>query len=127
MGIAIARRLLDQIIAQAAAEPEREVCGLLLGDEGEIRAVRPAANIAADPARRFELDPQVLFAAIRAERAGGLRVIGHYHSHPNGIAAPSARDAAEAEPGQVWLIVAGAQATLWRAEAGGAFRQIELH
>ena len=126
MGIAIARRLLDQIIAHAASEPGREVCGLLLGDEREIRAVQPAANIADDPARRFELDPQALFAAIRAERAGGMRVIGHYHSHPNGVAMPSPRDAAEAEPGQLWLIVAGQEATLWRAGPGGCFRQIEL-
>jgi proteasome lid subunit RPN8/RPN11 len=53
-------------------------------------------------------------------------VIGHYHSHPGGVAAPSARDAAASEPGWLWMIVAGRKATLWMAEEGRRFRQVEL-
>ena len=35
------------------------------------------------------------------------RIIGHYHSHPNGRSMPSTRDLAMAwEPELVWLIVA---------------------
>ncbi|MDO7836194.1 M67 family metallopeptidase [Sphingobium sp. HBC34] len=120
MTVAISRALLDHIMALAAASRD-EVCGLLLGREGVIEAIVPAVNVAPDPSRHFELDPATLIAAYRAARAGGPAVIGHYHSHPSGVAAPSATDAACAAPdGRLWLIVGGGDATLWRAGPGTA-------
>lgn len=99
-----------------AAASRDEICGLLLGREDAIEAILPAANVAPDPARHFELDPAVLIAAHRAARRGGPAVIGHYHSHPSGVAAPSETDRACAAPdGSFWLIVGGREATLWRA------------
>jgi proteasome lid subunit RPN8/RPN11 len=126
MRVTISSGLIDQILAHAAAEPGREVCGLLFGGDSHIDAALPTANVASDPACHFEVDPQALFAAIRAERGGGARLVGHYHSHPSGLPAPSARDAADAEPGRLWLIVAGGEARLWRSVAGGAFVPIAL-
>jgi proteasome lid subunit RPN8/RPN11 len=120
----IASSVLTQILAEAAAAPDREVCGLLLGDVDAIMAARAAANVADDPSRTFEVDPRALFAALRDERAGGAKVIGHYHSHPNGVAAPSARDAGAAEPGWLWMIAAAGEATLWMAEEEGRFRNV---
>jgi proteasome lid subunit RPN8/RPN11 len=117
--------LLDQICRDAAVSPTHEICGLLLGDERRVDAIVPTANVAADPARWFEIDPAALFAALRAERAGGPRVIGHYHSHPNGSAEPSPRDAAAAEPGKLWLIVGGGIARMWLAGEAG-FRELAL-
>lgn len=117
--VLIPAALLAEVLAHAARTPRLEVCGLLFGGAGRIDRAKPAANVAADPARFFELDPTTLFRALRAERAGGPRIVGHYHSHPNGSADPSARDRAAAEPGQLWLIVAGNDARLWRAVAGG--------
>ena len=119
MQMTIARTLLDQILAMAAAEPEREVCGLLFGDTECIQSFQATPNVSATPERAFEIDPQSLFGAIRAERQGGPRLIGHYHSHPSGSAVPSACDADMAEPGRFWLIVAGGEARLWRAGADG--------
>lgn len=120
MAIAISRTLLDQIQAIAAAD-RAEVCGLLLGATGRIEAIAPAANVAPDPARHFELDPAALIAAHRAARAGRAQIIGHYHSHPSGVAMPSATDAACAAPdGSLWLIVAGGDARLWVAQGDGA-------
>lgn len=111
----IARSLLDHIHALAAATSS-EICGLLLGGAGgeRIDAILPAANVAPDPARHFELDPMTLFSAHRAARPGGPAILGHYHSHPSGIAAPSATDlACAAADGSLWLIVAGTESTLW--------------
>jgi proteasome lid subunit RPN8/RPN11 len=119
MTVRIATALIDRIIAHAAETPDREVCGLLFGTDATIEAARPAANVADTPARTFEIDPKALFAAIRAERQGGPRLAGFYHSHPSGDPAPSPRDAAAAEPGRLWLIVAGGQVAAYRAEAGG--------
>jgi len=66
-----------------------------------------------------------LFMAIRLERQGGPRLVGHYHSHPNGSTEPSPRDLAAAEPGKLWLIMGGGQARLWYAEPG-AFREAQM-
>ena len=107
------------ILAHAAGSPDAETCGLLFGAADRVEAARATTNVASDPARRFELDPQALFAAIRAERAGGPRLIGHYHSHPSGDTRPSACDAAAAEPGRLWLIAGAGHVAAWRAQAGG--------
>lgn len=119
----IASGVIAQIVAHAARDPEREVCGLLFGDDAGAVVAEPAANVHVDPSRFFELDPAALFAAYRRERAGGPRLLGHYHSHPGGYAEPSAEDAAAADPasGWLWLIVAGGQVEAFRVVPGGAW------
>jgi len=94
---------------------------------GRIAEAEACANVAADPARRFEIDPGALFAAHRRARAGGQAVIGHYHSHPSGAAVPSARDAAQAMgDGALWLILTAREGRLWRSDRIGAFDEVEL-
>lgn len=118
MKLEISRTVLDAIRSHAAAEAPREACGLLFGTAERIDAAMAAANVAHDPERRFEIDPAALFAAIRAERAGGAKLVGYYHSHPSGRAEPSETDRAMAEPdGKLWLIVAGDAVTAWRARS----------
>jgi desampylase len=121
MSVRISSLLLARLIAEVDASPDREVCGLLFGGDGVIDEISRARNVSAHPADSFEIDPAALFAAMRAERAGGPRMIGHYHSHPTGTAWPSQRDAAAAgEVGRLWLIVGGGEAGLWRSIPGGA-------
>jgi proteasome lid subunit RPN8/RPN11 len=121
MSLRISSPLLARLLAEAAAAPEQEVCGLLLGTADAITEAVAAPNVAADPRTAFELDPATLLAALRRERAGGAAVIGHYHSHPNGSTRPSPRDAAACgRPGHVWLILADGRAALWRERPGGA-------
>ncbi len=98
-----------------------EACGLLLGQAGSVTAAQPAANVASDPERRFDIDPAALIAAHRAARSGGAPlVLGYFHSHPTGVAAPSATDAAmAARDGKIWAIVAGETVTLWRDGVSG--------
>jgi desampylase len=118
MKVQISRSLLEQIMSLAAADPH-EVCGLLLGEREWIREILPAANVAADPARHFELDPAILIATHRAARSGGPEIVGHYHSHPSGYAEPSRADAASAAPdGSLWMIAGRGQARLWLAGLG---------
>ena len=127
MGVAISSEVLTAIRAAAAADPGREICGLLLGTPGRIDTAQPCANIADDAARRFEIDPAALFAAHRAARAGGPGVIGCYHSHPTGIAVPSVCDAASAMGDKaVWLIVAGGAVRAWRTVEIGRFEEVDL-
>lgn len=111
----------QQRILDHAATSRHEVCGLLLGEEARVTAVQPCANVSSAPATRFELDPATLIAAWRAARAGGARVIGHYHSHPTGDPRPSIVDAAEAlADGAVWIIVGAGRTEAWVAVANGA-------
>ncbi|MEM8726503.1 MAG: M67 family metallopeptidase [Pseudomonadota bacterium] len=97
-----------------------EACGLLLGRAGRIEIVRPTRNVHATPQTHFEIDPQALIDAHRAEREGGPKVIGYFHSHPTGDPSPSQTDRAmSAGDGKIWAILARGELRLWRDEAGG--------
>ena len=115
----VTREVLDRMLAEAEDAREKECCGLLLGS-GTVDEARPATNVAKDPRRRFEIDPQALVDAYRAAREGGPAVIGFYHSHPTGQAAPSATDRAMAAgDGKVWAILGKDGVTFWRDEKQG--------
>ncbi len=118
MLIRISSKSIAAIRAHAAETPGVEVCGLLFGTVEAVERVQRCANMADRPTTRFEIDPAALIAAHKAERAGGAKLIGHYHSHPHGVCAPSEADRAEAlDAGQYWLIIAGAEIGLWYVEA----------
>ncbi len=131
MRVRISRGLLGAIRQESAAAWPAEACGLLFGNADEIDGFQTVVNVADTPEHRFEIDPAALFAALRAERAGGPRVIGYWHSHPSGDPAPSPTDAAMAEPdGKLWLILGADRQSLHRAVAAGAvhdrFDPVEL-
>ncbi len=129
------------IMDEAAAAYPAECCGLVVGTgnaaEGwTVTRVVPAANVApAEPghstADRFEVDPQTRFDLERELRGQRDAVIGHYHSHPDHPAKPSATDLAKAfEPSLIWIIagVAAGKATGLAAFrlAGGGFEPLGL-
>lgn len=115
MRIEVTSEALGAMRAHAAAAPPHEACGILLGEGGRITEARAAANVHPSPTTHFEIDPQALIDAHRAARVGGPQVIGYYHSHPHGPAAPSATDRACASgDGKVWAILAGDDARFWR-------------
>jgi proteasome lid subunit RPN8/RPN11 len=131
--------LLRRIEAAARAAYPEECCGLLIGcrePEGRVRVTRIAesVNVAPPPHRdRFEVDPALRFSLMRGLRGSGEEIVGHYHSHPDGPARPSARDAAQAyEPELVWLVVAvvgdrSTATTAWLYDpAIAAFRPVPL-
>ena len=127
MRLEISSTLLARLLADAAASPETEICGLLFGSDRVIEAAEACANVAADPARRFEIDPVALLAAHRRARGGGAAVIGCYHSHPSGDPVPSAIDAESAMgDGAVWIILGGGEARGWRSGERGLFQPVEL-
>ncbi len=115
------------LLEAAAATPDEEVCGLLLGNDGKVETLVPARNVARDPTRSFEIDPVILLSAHRTARGQGRHVIGHWHSHPNSRREPSARDAARAtENGQIWLIIAGGDMLAWLPHSSGSFRPVAI-
>lgn len=120
MAIEVTSGVIATLCEEAALAHPRECCGLLLGQGGRIGLAQPAANVHAEPERHFEIDPVALIAAHKAERAGGLTVLGYYHSHPNGRVDPSPHDRAAASgDGRVWAIVAAGEVRLWRDSPAG--------
>ena len=113
----ISSALRAAMIAHAAETPDVEVCGLLLGLEFQVEEARQCNNVSDQPSDSFEIDPLALIAAHKAQRAGGLAVIGHYHSHPNGVRALSERDIKYATKGHILVVVAGGDIGVW---VGGA-------
>ena len=131
MKVHVSRSVLIGIQRISADAAPREACGLLFGAADRITDWQAVENVAEEPERRFEIEPGALFAALRAERAGGPKIVGYWHSHPSGDATPSVTDAAMAQPdGKLWLIVAQGGETLWRAGDRGAlhgrFTPVEL-
>jgi desampylase len=120
MAVCITASALAAIHQAARHSHPHEACGLLLGRGDLIEAAQPTANVAPDPARHFEIDPAALIAAHRAARAGGPALLGYFHSHPTGIAAPSPTDRAmAARDGRIWAIAANGTITLWRDSRSG--------
>jgi proteasome lid subunit RPN8/RPN11 len=111
---------LATLVEEARLALPRECCGLLLGKGSRVALAQPAANVHPQPERHFEIDPKALIAAHRGARAGGLELLGYYHSHPNGRAEPSASDQAAASgDGLIWAIIASGEASWWRDQPSG--------
>lgn len=125
---------------QAQAAYPKECCGLLIGrEDGQdlvvtphlavtphlvVTKVQPSVNQDPDGgARAFEVDPALILTWHRRLRGTPERIIGHYHSHPNEPARPSATDLERAwEPGMIWLILSVGRGKLTEL---GAFRYVE--
>ena len=101
------------MLRHARAEAPNECCGLLVGRRGAIEGSVRARNLQSSPTR-YLIDPADHFAAMRAARSQGRRVIGAYHSHPASPAAPSESDVSEATGGPdfLYLIVSPLQGEL---------------
>ncbi|KAF0119302.1 MAG: Mov34/MPN/PAD-1 [Rhodospirillaceae bacterium] len=122
--LSLSRNDCHRIRTAVATAYPAEGCGLLAGvTEGtacwRVTRVVPTRNLLTQR-DRFEVDPAARFALMRDVRGGSERLIGHYHSHPDGPACPSATDRAMAfEPELIWVIVAVANG---RAETIKAYR-----
>ncbi len=124
--VRLPRAIATRILAEAQRGRGAEVCGLVGARDGVPVSLYPVPNAAADPARRFRMDPRGQIEAMRRMRESGETLWAIYHSHPHGPARPSLRDLAEAAyPEAVHLIVSlGTAGVLelgaWRIEGGAA-------
>lgn len=120
MPVEVTREVVDALLLAAARAHPCEACGILLGEGERVAGFALARNVHPLPRTHFEIDPQALIDAHRAARAGGPQVLGYFHSHPLGQAAPSPEDARMAAgDGAIWAIAAAGELALWRSEAIG--------
>ena len=119
MIVKVTREALEEIQAATAEAGQREACGLLLGEKHrahvDIALAVETRNAHPTPETHFEVDPQALINAYRAERDGGASLIGYFHSHPRGAPEPSATDQDMAlGDGRIWAIASRDEVRFWR-------------
>lgn len=102
--LVLSEELCAAIIDHAQAGWPEEVCGLLAGHANVATEWHPGLNVSPTPAVAYELDVDTLFRQVEFEEAG-LKLVGIYHSHPQGPETPSATDIERAfYPDAVYLI-----------------------
>jgi proteasome lid subunit RPN8/RPN11 len=113
--------LAARVLQAASRAYPNECCGLIEGadapDGWRAVAIHEAANIAEDPRRRFLIDPQVQFDLMRRLRDSETRIIGCFHSHPEGEPAPSTTDRAEAYESDFLYLIAGGSPDVFMLKA----------
>ena len=132
--------LLTEIETSAANAYPEESCGLLIGHSSidhrlEITRIKVSPNhTETDKHDSFEIDPQLRFDLMRELEGGPEKIVGHFHSHPNGPAQPSARDLEQVwEPALVWVITSVAKnqpaetAAFAFDESAQQFRALKIH
>lgn len=108
------KHLEAQLWQQAYAAWPQECLGLLAGsvdsvDSGDlaesggtaeifstVTAIQPLGNVAECPTTQYAADPIELLRLLKSWRRQGLDWLAQYHSHPRGLAWPSASDLAQA-------------------------------
>ncbi len=106
--------LAARIVKAAARAFPEECCGLIEGydtkDGWQAIAIHPTPNLADDKRQRFLIDPQVQFELLKRLRGKRRRIVGCFHSHPDGRPEPSTTDLAGAfEPGFLYIIAGGSR------------------
>lgn len=114
-------------VRQQARASDREVCGALVGNSLAILDAWPLENHSPTSKVNFLIPATEVLRVEKEARAGGLHVIGFYHSHPRGSAKPSPSDLEQAVPGYIYLIVAGPDVRAWQLrEDRVAFTEVEI-
>jgi len=82
---------LETIVEHCRKELPSEACGILGGRDGRVESVHPVKSMHPSPAR-YDMDPAGQFRALDELSRAGRELVGIYHSHPGGPAAPSGVD-----------------------------------
>ena len=136
--ISLAAPVLAELARAVEAAYPEEGCGLLVGawdedDTCNVDRIVESANLADDPRRHFFVDIRLLLSLQKQLRGTRERIVGVYHSHPDGVPAPSETDQARAfDRDLVWLI-ASVRAGRFEAlkayspgDPGGDFAELDL-
>ncbi len=108
MSVRLSPGLRDALLAHAQRELPLEACGLLGGRGNELLRFVPCRNALESPSA-YAIAPEEILAALRDFDRDRIDLLGIFHSHPRGPAAPSATDLHEAAyPQAVYLIAAPA-------------------
>jgi proteasome lid subunit RPN8/RPN11 len=115
--VSIAIAVKRAVVAHARREAPKECCGFLIGAGDRVDLAVPMANIDPHPQTGFRIDPSEHIAVRRVLRQvlPDATIVGVYHSHPSGPAAPSPRDLAEAHYPEWSFLICGRKGRVIRA------------
>ncbi len=122
------RNVFESVVSHARESLPRECCGILMArvdDPSTVTMAIRAENAESDsPEQEYVLGHKAHLAAVDMESSGAVRIIGYYHSHPQGGNRPSARDKVRAIAGTTYLVLGlgcdAVEYAAWRFE-GDAF------
>lgn len=108
--LVVQRAAYDTMVDHAIEGAPEEVCGVLGGQFGDrestVETVERASNVASDPEREYAIAPEEQLQLMDRLGERGHEVIGFYHSHPGGPAAPSGTDADRATwPDRSYIVI----------------------
>ena len=107
--VKILRRVLESVAVHAEESLPCECCGILLAQGNDLSAVScalPADNADRErPRQRYSLGHQAHIRAVEREASSDDRIVGYYHSHPDGGTQPSRCDTTQAVVGVIYLII----------------------
>jgi proteasome lid subunit RPN8/RPN11 len=107
--VRISRPIYEELLAHARAELPNECCGLIGGEDAEVKTVYRARNSEAS-ALRYNIDPQDQFRIMTEMEERGEELAAIYHSHTASPAYPSQTDInLAAYPDALYLIVSLAE------------------
>lgn len=109
-----------------------EACGVVFGRSERnrlcVEGFALIRNAAADPSKAFFFEPEDWIRAWYNAESGGRRIVGIFHSHPDGTARPSAADTdRRLDWGSYWIIGLSGQAAAieaYCAEEAGVWRRL---
>lgn len=88
-------KLYNRMTKAASDRKDEEICGLVGGIEENGRRIAKEIYFLENTCRseaRFSVKVKDQFDAVRDMRAKGMKPVGNFHSHPNGIPYPSEED-----------------------------------
>ena len=123
----ILRHVLESVAGHARQSVPHECCGILLAEEGDVSTLSLALQAengeGASPEHRYVLGHKAHLKAVEMEASAAARIIGYYHSHPQGSTKPSHRDTEQAVPDVTYLIIGVRDGVIthaaWRLEGDG--------
>lgn len=117
-------RRLRTLAERRQKSGQREVCGLILSDDGFRLRLAYLPNQASRPGQ-FLIKGQAYESARDRAKRQGESILGTFHSHPVSEAIPGAGDIKNATSGSLMLIydVCGREAKLWKIRKVRGHRQ----
>lgn len=105
--LCLSTELQYQIRQHCVSSYPLEACGLLIGWGNDVVTnIVTSPNLSDHPAKNFEIDPALILQHQKESRLGNDRILGHYHSHPDEQAQPSALDQSRNyDADLIWVIV----------------------
>lgn len=91
MKITLTVDVFETMLEAARKAAPLEACGLLAGAGARVTQCYVLINADASP-EHYSMRPEEQFAAVKAMRAAGLKMLGIWHSHPASPARMSAED-----------------------------------